>query len=60
VKRIATQSRPVVSSFEDVPGSAKWKTTKTAATNKSIAGSVSRARSSSRRSFRASAPTSRK
>jgi hypothetical protein len=60
VKRIAIQSRPVVSSLDGVPGNAKWKITNVAATKRSIAGSVSRARSSSSRSLRASAPTSRK
>ena len=39
-------------------GSAKWKTTSVETTKSSIAGSVSRARSSSRRSLRASAATS--
>ena len=43
-----------------VPGSEKWKTTNVATTKSSIAGSVSRARSSSSRSLRASARTSAK
>ena len=58
VNRIATQSRPSSASFEDPDGSAKWKTTRIAITNSSIAGSVSRARSSNRRSFRASVAVS--
>ena len=60
VKRIATQSSPSSASSEEPVGSAKWKTTRIATTNSSIAGSVSRARSSSRRSLRASVAVSTK
>ena len=60
VKRSATQSRPVAASSDEWAGSAKWKTTSVETTKSSIAGSVSRARSSSSRSLRARAPTSAK
>ena len=60
MKRIATQSNPSSASREEPVGSAKWKTTRIATTNSSIAGSVSRARSSSRRSLRASVAVSAK
>ena len=55
---IATQSSPNSASRDDPDGSAKWNTASTETTNRSIAGSVSRARSSSRRSFRASTAVS--
>jgi hypothetical protein len=55
VNMIATHSSPRAASADDPAGSAKWKTTKIATTKTSIAGSVSRARSSSSRSFRVSA-----
>ena len=60
MKTIATQSRPFAASSELSAGSAKWKTTSAATTKSSIAGSVSRARSSSVRSLRASTATSAK
>ncbi len=55
---IATQSSPFAASSELFFGSAKWKTTSAEMTKSSIAGSVSRARSSSIRSLRASTATS--
>ncbi len=58
MKTIATQSRPFAASSELCLGSAKWKTTSAEMTKSSIAGSVSRARSSRVRSFRASTATS--
>ena len=60
MKTIATQSSPLAASCDECAGSAKWKITNVATTNRSIAGSVSRARSSSRRSFRASTAVSPK
>jgi hypothetical protein len=58
VNTIATQSSPSPASRPLPAGSAKWKTTSAATTKSSMAGSVSRARSSSSRSLRASAVTS--
>ena len=58
VKTIATQSRPFAARSDELAGSEKWKTTKTATTKSSMAGSVSLARNSSRMSLRASARTS--
>src|SRR4051812_8690353 len=58
VKRIATQSSPSSASRDEPVGSAKWNTTRIAITNSSIAGSVSRARSSRRRSLPASVAVS--
>ena len=60
VKMIATQSRPNAASRDEPDGKAKWKTARTERTKSSIAGSVSRARSSSLRSFRASTAVSSK
>src|SRR5205807_4279078 len=40
VKTIATQSRPFAARSEELAGSEKWKTTKTATTKRSIAGNV--------------------
>src|SRR6266550_1208552 len=60
VKTIATQSSPSSARRDEPDGSAKWKTAKIASTKRSIAGSVSRARSSSRRSLRASTAVSPK
>ena len=58
VKTIAIQSSPVSARSDDPLGSAKWKIVSAETTNNSIAGSVSRERSSSSRSLRASAATS--
>src|SRR5436190_1442777 len=58
VNTIATQSSPLAARSELCFGSAKWKTTSVETTKRSIAGSVSRARSSSVRSFRARTATS--
>jgi hypothetical protein len=58
VKTIAIQSRPVSARSDSSAGSAKWKTTSAETTKSSIAGNVSRERSSSSRSLRASAATS--
>ena len=58
VKTSATQSRPFAARSELWDGSAKWNVTNAAITNRSIAGTVSRARSSSRRSLRARTSTS--
>ena len=58
VKTIAIQSRPVSARSDEPLGSAKWKIVSAETTNSSIAGSVSRDRSSSSRSLRASAATS--
>jgi hypothetical protein len=55
---IAIQSRPYAASSPVPAGSAKWNTASVESTNSSMAGSVSRARSSSFRSLRASATTS--
>ena len=60
MKRIATQSIPFAARSELPDGSAKWKTTSAATTKSSIAGTTLRARSSRRRSFRASVATSEK
>jgi len=49
VKMIATHKRPPAARSDEPAGSEKWKTTKTATTKRSIAGRVSRARSSSRK-----------
>ena len=58
VKISAAQSSPSAASWLVPRGSAKWKIVSAASTNSSIDGSVSFARSSSRRSLRASAATS--
>ena len=58
VKTIATHRSPRPASSPVPDGSAKWKITSAAATKSSIAGSVSRERTSSSRSLRASAATS--
>ena len=55
---VAIHKRPNAASLPLPLGSAKWNTTSAATTNRSIAGSVSRARSSRSRSLRASALTS--
>jgi hypothetical protein len=60
VKRSAIHSSPFEAVSEASDGSAKWKTTSAAKTKRSIAGSVSRERSSRRMSLRASAATSAK
>ncbi len=60
VKTIPIQSRPSDALSVASVGSAKWKTTSEATTKSSIAGTVSRERSSSSRSLRASAATSPK
>ncbi len=59
VKTSADQSRPRAATSFVPRGNAKWKIVSAASTKSSIAGSVSFARTSSSRSFRASAPTSR-
>ena len=64
MKSSAVQSSPSATWWfapvaeSEANGTAKWKITSDATTNSTIAGTVSLARSSSRRSLRASAPTS--
>ncbi len=60
VKSTAIQSRPSAARSDESAGSAKRKTTRVETTNRSIAGTVSRERSSSSRFVRASAATSAK
>jgi hypothetical protein len=58
VKTSDTHRRPIAASCPVPRGSAKWKIASAETTKSSIEGSVSFARSSSSRSFRASAATS--
>ena len=58
VKRSAIHSIPAAASRDESSESAKWKTTRAPTTKSSIAGTVSRERSSTTRSFRVSATTS--